>query len=156
MQNDELMHYGRQGMKWGQHIYSQIKTAKTNKRRRQNLEKARKAKVEKQKAAVERQKALDSGKIKAKDMTDAELKARTARLEAERDYNKLLKDTKTVNKGKAFIKSAAMGPGKKIFFDTSVDLAAQTFKAIGADEINKYMRRYGFEGEIVFANNKRK
>lgn len=153
---DELMHYGRLGMKWGRHIYGQVKTARTNKKRKQNLAKARKAKIEKQKSAAERQKALDSGKIKAKDMTDAELKARTARLQAEKQYNDLMRDTKTVNKGKTFIKSAAMGPGKKIFFDTSVDLAAQTFKAVGADEINKHMRKYGFEGEIVFANNKRK
>lgn len=156
--NDELMHYGRQGMKWGQHIYGQVKTASTNRRRKKNLAKARKAKAEKQKTDAERQKALRNRKIKPKDMTDDELKAQISRLESEKRYKDLVKDTKqaNVNKGKEFLKSAAMGPGKKILFDTTVDIAAQTFKAVGVKKVNEILNQKGFEGEIVYTNNKRK
>ena len=156
--NDELMHYGRKGMKWGEHIYGQVKTARTNRQRKKNLAKARKAKAEKYKTAEERQKALNSGKIKPKDMTDDELKDRIERLKSEQRYAELMNDAKqaNINKGKAFFKSAAMGPGKKIFFDTSVDIAAQTFKALGVKKVNEILNKKGFEGEIVFTNNKRK
>lgn len=153
---DELMHYGRQGMKWGQHIFGKIKTAKTNRKRKKNLERARAAKVAKQKAAVERKKLLDSGKLSAKQMTDDELSAQIRRLENEKRYKELVRDTTTISKGKKYASDFAKGPGKKIFVDTTVDLAAQTFKAVEADKINKFMRQYGFDGEIVFTNNKRK
>ena len=156
--NDELMHYGRQGMKWGQHIYGQVKTASTNRRRKKNLAKARKAKAEKYKTAEERKKAINAGKIKPKDMTDDELKDRIERLKSEQRYKELMNDAKqaNANKGKAFLKSAAMGPGKKILFDTTVDIAAQTFKAVGVKKVNEILNKKGFEGEIVFTNNKRK
>lgn len=156
--NDELMHYGRQGMKWGQHIYGQVKTAKTNRRRKKNLAKARKAKAEKYKTAEERKKAINAGKIKPKDMTDDELKDRIERLKSEQRYKELMNDTKkaNANKGKEFLKSAAMGPGKKIFFDTSVDIAAQTFKALGVKKVNEILREKGLGAEVVYTNNKKK
>ena len=156
--NDELMHYGRQGMKWGQHIYGQVKTAKTNRRRKKNLAKARKAKAEKYKTAEERKKAINAGKIKPKDMTDDELKDRIERLKNQQRYKELMHDTKQVNanKGKAFLKSAAMGPGKKIFFDTTVDIAAQTFKAVGVKKVNEILREKGLGAEVVYTNNKKK
>ena len=156
--NDELMHYGRKGMKWGEHIYGQVKTARTNRQRKKNLAKARKAKAEKYKTAEERKKAINAGKIKPKDMTDDELKDRIERLKSEQRYAELMNDAKqaNINKGKAFLKSAAMGPGKKILFDTTVDIAAQTFKAVGVKKVNEILNKKGFKGEIVFTNNKRK
>lgn len=158
MNNDELMHYGRQGMKWGQHIYGKVKASNTNRRRNKNLAKARKAKAEKYKTAEERKKAINAGKIKPKDMTDDELKNRIERLKNEQRYKELVNDTKqaNANKGKEFLKSAAMGPGKKIFFDTSVDIAAQTFKALGVKKVNEILREKGLGAEVVYTNNKKK
>lgn len=156
LSEDELMHYGRLGMKWGQHIYGKAKAAKTNRKRKKNLEKARQAKVDKAKAAAERQEAIRKGKIKPKDMTDDELRARTERLRAEKTYKELSAETKVVSKGRKYITDFAMGPGKKIFWDTSVDLAAQSFKTIGADRINKMFEKHGYGDIVVYTNNKRK
>ena len=44
---DELYHYGRKGMKWGQHIFAKAHARKVNKQRKKNLEKAREAKAKK-------------------------------------------------------------------------------------------------------------
>ena len=158
LSEDELMHYGRVGMKWGQHIFGKVKAANTKHKRKKNLEKARQAKVEKAKAAAERQEAIRKGKIKTKDLTDDELRARTERLRAEKAYNDLKAETTKVNvsKGKKYLTDFAMGPGKKILWDTSVDLVAQSFKSVGADKTNKWLQEK-FPGiELVYANNKRK
>lgn len=148
----ELMHYGRKGMKWGQHIFGKVQSANT-KHKEKKAEKAEKKKAEE---AADRQKRIDSGKIKPKDMTDDELRARKERLQMERDVKELQSKTKVASKGAEFVKSAAMGPGKKIFWDTSVDVAAQTFKTVEVDRINKFMEEHGFGAEVVFTNNKRK
>lgn len=133
MSEEELMHYGRKGMKWYQNIYSKAKTSSEKRKEKKKAE-----------AAAERQKRIDSGKIKPKDMTDDELRARKARLQAEKDVKDLEKQTKVANKGAEFVKKAAMGPGKKILWDTSVDLAAQTFKKVGAAKINELLHKAGF------------
>lgn len=158
MSEEELMHYGRQGMKWGQHIFGKVKTANVNRKRKKNLVKARQVRAEKARTAAERQEAIRKGKIKPKDMTDAELKARTERLRAEKAYNDLRSEMTKANtsKGKKYITDFAMGPGKKILWDTSVDLVAQSFKSVGADKTNKWLQERFPGVELVYANNKRK
>ena len=138
LSEDELMHYGRKGMKWYQNIYTKAKTSSEHRKEKKKAE-----------AAAERQKRIDSGKIKPKDMTDDELRARKARLQAEKDVKELENKTKVLNKGAEFVKSAAMGPGKKILWDTSVDLAAQTFKKVGATKINELLRKAGFGDQDI-------
>lgn len=152
LSEDELMHYGRKGMKWYQNIYTKAKTSSEHRKEK----KAEKEEVKKAEAAAERQKRIKEGKIKPKDMTDAELRARRERLQMERDVKDLEKKTKIANKGAEFIKSAAMGPGKKVFWDTSVDLAAQSFKSVGADKVNGWLQKKWPEIELVYANNKKK
>lgn len=149
---DELMHYGRKGMKWYQNIYTKAKVSSDN----HKAKKAKKEEAKKAEAAADRQKRINEGKIKPKDMTDDELRARKQRLEMEKSVKDLEKQTKIANKGAEFVKSAAMGPGKKIFWDTSVDVAAQTFKTVEVDRVNKFMEEHGFGAEVVFTNNKRK
>lgn len=62
--NDELYHWGRKGMKWGQHIFGKDKGPSTPKSK------------------------------SVKDMTDDELSARNKRMRLERDYGKLSKETR--------------------------------------------------------------
>lgn len=92
---DELMHYGRKGMKWYQNIYTKHKQSQLKKKRKKSLEKARKTKDINKKNAEVRAKKLKAGKIKIKDMTDDELKAFTNRINLEKDYKEAVSKNKS-------------------------------------------------------------
>ena len=132
--SDELYHYGRKGMKWGQNIFGKIKTAKTNHTRKKNLEKARAAKVEKAKAAAKaaeeaekRRQLVEKGKISAKKMTNEELQSSITRLEAEKKYNNLVLDTSA---GKRF--------ANKFLNETLMPAATESAKELAKRSLMKY------------------
>lgn len=99
--SDELYHYGRKGMKWGQHIFGKVKTGakkagkKTAELAKSGYEKASTAYKSHQsakKAKAEAKEAAKRAKITDwKKLTDDELKARINRLDMERQYKELLK-----------------------------------------------------------------
>lgn len=169
MENNELYHYGILGMKWGirrtpSQLGHRIKERKAAKKRNENLAKARKARTE-------RQKALKSGKLKPKDMTPAELQKEIQRLQLEKQYMDLKRDTSTQNKGKTFTSKYGGQLVDKLVTNVGIDLVTQLAKSAGAkgvndlvDKINKNIsENAGKKGkenpnvlEKVAANNKKK
>lgn len=124
---DELYHYGRKGMKWGQHIFGKIKTAINN------------SKAKRAEAKAEKQKALEEQRKRNRpisELSDAELRERKARLQLEKDYLDLKKQVSQLNpqkvsKGKQFankfmneaLQPALVDAGKKLLenvLDTSI------------------------------------
>lgn len=101
----ELYHYGRKGMKWGQNIFGKVKAARTNRRRKAALVKAREAKAAKKIEAEKRKSDLEKGKLSTKDMTDAELKSAIARLQMEKQYKELYSslNPQKVSAGREFV-----------------------------------------------------
>lgn len=169
MDNNELYHYGILGMKWGirrtpSQLGHQIKARKAAKKRNENLAKARKARAE-------HQKALKSGKLKPKDMTTDELQKEIQRLQLEKQYIDLKRDTSTQNKGKTFASKYGGQLVDKLVTNVGIDLVTQFAKSAGAksvndlvDKINKNISenagKKGKENPNIFekvaANNKKK
>lgn len=132
----------------GQKI-SDYKKASAKKKQLKKARDARAAKKEAEEkakvAAEQRKKDIASGKIKAKDMTDEELKAHTERLRAEKTYKQLQQETDTTSKaasiGKEFAKKmwdqaivpAATEAGKQILKDKLIDAAK---KKTGVEEFD--------------------
>lgn len=128
--NDELYHYGRKGMKWGQHIYGKVKQASTKRKRKKNLEKARAAKVQKAvKAKLEAEQAKKPKTVG--EMTNDELRDAINRLQMEKQYKQLMSEmnTKNVSRGKKYVND---------FLDKSVKPAVEeASKQLMKDALNK-------------------
>ena len=151
--SDELYHYGRKGMKWGQNIFGKIKTAKTNHTRKKNLEKARTAKVEKAKEAANRQKLIEKDKLSVKKMSDVEIKQRLERLNLEKQLNEARKEAKMHSKTKRFLSKFSDATIDKIAEQAGADVVAQTVKVYLTKGVNSTLFK---DAEEVFTNNKKK
>lgn len=98
--NDTLWHYGREGMKWGQNIFTRHKQKK---QRSKNLEKARQARKTKAEEAKTREeirekvlKSTNASEIyKHRDLlTTAEINERLTRIDTERRLSQVAQSTK--------------------------------------------------------------
>ena len=161
MDNNELYHYGILGMKWGirrtpSQLGHRIKQRKVEKQRKENLAKARQARAE-------HQKKLKSGKLKPKDMTEAELRKEIQRLQLEKQYMDLKRDTSSQNKGKTFASKYGGQLVDKLITNAGIDLVTQVAKSAGAkgiddiiDKINAKIPDDKNKMESVYPNNKKK
>lgn len=100
---DELYHHGVKGMKWGQHIFG--KKARTARKRKRVLKKARVEKAKQKKISEQRRKDFEAGKIKPKDMTIEELYEYKAKLALQKDVYDLKSQNaaKTVKAGRRVV-----------------------------------------------------
>ena len=149
--NGELYHHGIKGMKWGIRRFQNKDGSMTNagkkrltRKQKKNLKKAREARAE-------RQKLLKSGKLPASKMTDAELNAKIRRLQMEKQYKDLVRDTKQVDKGKEFAKKYLGEAANKILWDNAVDIGKQVAKHYGVEFANQKIG-----DTVIFTNNKKK
>lgn len=121
---NELYHYGRKGMKWGQHIYGRARSANASRKKITSkiADNYQRRRVAKQKAKAAEEKARAEHELlrkPARKMTTAELKARIERLELEKKYKNLQQDTSGVAKGKAFVEKVLEKSGENILTQLS-------------------------------------
>lgn len=140
--NDELYHYGRKGMKWGQHIFGKVKNAAVGAGR---FAKNTATDIKNKRAAKEEaeRKAQRAKITNPKKLTDDELKERIARLQKEKEYKDLLKNTAASKRGHEFVTDIMESIGKNLF--------TQVGNHYGAEALNKMIGK-----EVIFANNKKK
>lgn len=149
LENDELMHYGVKGMKWGVRKDRGSSSSKGRTGRKKSsknnafntmLKKRKKRKT--QKAAAE---AAERAKHKSVyEMSDEELRSAIKRMELERDYKKLVvQNNPNADRGKKFVTEVLEASGK--------GLAIQVANHYGAQALNKAIGE-----EVIFANNKKK
>ena len=172
---NELTHWGVRGMRWGVRRYQnadgslttagkkrmsigdKIKQHKIAKQRKAALEKARQTRIANKQAAEKRTKDLEDGKIKSKNMTDTELNKRIQRLQLEKTYNDALRDSKNTSMGSRFTSKFKESLVDKLADNVGADLMSQVAKAFGAKAINVAVSKTKvFDGDVVFANNKKK
>lgn len=172
---NELTHWGVKGMRWGVRRYQNadgsltsagkkrrslgevIKDHKVAKQRKAALEKARQTRLANKEAAEKRAKDIASGKIKSKNMTEAELNDRIKRLSLEKTYNDALRDSKNTTMGSRFTSKFKESMIDKLADNVGADLISQVAKAFGAKAINVAVSKTNaFDGDVVFANNKKK
>jgi len=162
--SDELYHYGRKGMKWGQNIFgkkrSGAKGTVVAKKKKSILDKAKEAKEAKKKAKaaaaeaerVEKEKAAETkAAVKARKeyskkssahLTDDEIKKRIERLELESTYNKVLKDNDRIAKGKALVMD--------VLSKSSENILGQTITYIEGALVNAVAKKaFGAKDDIV-------
>lgn len=130
----ELYHYGVKGMKWGvRRTAAQLgHLAKAGAGRIKGAVDARRAKKKAAKEEERRAKAEKAARRKpVRKMTDDELRSRMARMQLEKEYRSLLRDTAGISKGKSFMMDIAEKAGK--------DVLTQTAAYVAGSAINKYL-----------------
>ncbi len=121
---------------------------KSNEERKQNLGEGKSKKTEEKKAEAPKME-----KKAVKDMTTEELQARKARLQLEKDYKDLLKQTRgeQAAKGKSFVEEVLTNSGKA--------MTEQVVKHFAAKGLNKLIGETDKNGDpmpVIFANNQKK
>ena len=144
---DELYHHGVKGMKWGIRrtaaqlghvIKNKAKRGYQTVKRASDIRKANKRAEEAAKIARQRAKITNP-----KRLTTEELNARIKRLQLEKTYKDLMKDTETAKRGKNFVMDVLESSGK--------NLLTQVGNHYGAKALNKAIGE-----DVIFANNKKK
>lgn len=116
--SDELFHYGVKGMRWGVRK-STPTSGGTKKSKKKSLiakmsDKKKKATKEKAKEKAKEEAQEAEKKKSVKDMSDAELRAKISRLQLEKQYADLSKQTEPVSKGKKFVEGIMTKSGENI------------------------------------------
>lgn len=155
MDNNELVHWGVKGMRWGVRRYQNKDGTLTaaGKQREKQAAKQRSEKLNNARTTETKRKTkLTNDSLSPKKMTEKELRDRIARLELEKRYTDLAREQHpAMTKGRRFVDKLFDSTLDKVAENAMADVAAQAVKVLITKGVNK-----AFGDEVVFTNNKRK
>lgn len=151
---DELYHYGRKGMKWGQHIFGKERSSGTKKRKKSSEDaenrfvsgvKSAASKVSASRAKAKEDKRVQKlKKKKISDMTDDELAEYTDRMNRERMASQARQQVSQMNpqkvsKGQAFVTSL----GKDVLAPAAKNVGRQYLEKVLRDQLGLNEKKDG-------------
>ena len=143
---DELYHYGRKGMKWGQNIFGRPRSSGTKKKKKSvgdSLKEAysqhRQKKQAKRQAETENRARQSRRKKKVSEMTDDELRSEIARLELEKRYRDL--SPQETHRGRQFVMD--------ILEKSARNIGEQTLTYAFGTLANRVGNAAGVQGDMV-------
>ena len=145
-ENDELMHYGVKGMKWGvrRKRYLSKARSKVRKLKRDRVKKKEEQKAERAARKVAKKTSEQPKRKPVSEMSDEELNAAIKRMQLERQYKQLhAENNPSSDRGKKFVVNVLEKSGEQ--------LATQVVNHYGAQALNKAIGE-----EVIFANNRKK
>lgn len=134
--SDELYHYGRKGMKWGQNIFGKPRSGSKGRvvaKKKSLLDKAKEAQAAKKKAKAEAAEA--ERKKDPRNMSDADLRRAIERKRLENEYRTL--HPQKVSWGKKFASEFLNNAIKPSLIEGGKHLFTQAIKQYGDDLLKK-------------------
>lgn len=132
MTEDELMHFGIKGMKWGVRRFQNPDGTRTSLGRKRYRDKPAFMSKRKYKKQLKAQAAQQEHRKSIHDMSDEELDAAINRIRKERTLEELLRDPNTQTRGKSKVKEALKDTGMKLLKDAAYK--------IGMDKVEKVLK----------------
>lgn len=148
--NGELYHYGRKGMKWGQHIFGKIKASISTRRSKIKEEREAARKAENERRIM---------KTPNRKLTVEELKWKAGRLKAEKevaDLQKQLKETQwdELSKGQKFIRTVGKEVVKPAAINASRQLLQNYLQGVGGVKVGKLINEFKDKNNAAKQKNK--
>lgn len=127
--DQELYHYGRKGMKWGQNIFGKVKSAYGTVRAKQKEKRA----VKKAEKAADKLRKKPINKL-----TDAELEKRINRLTKEKQVLDLQRNISSLN-------NERVAMGKKFTSAAVTKVIAPALVDAGKDVLTRWLKKQGYD-----------